>query len=218
MRRGKRKKAESYYFEFDELITRVLCDSIPKGKVDVAYLFAETSDNEASVLKAGYFLYKFGPARRLAISLLKRGYGYPGFENWRRKILKMGVASKDLFGVPEARDFPPSTSAEALGFVRFAKMKKWKTAYIVAPPLHQLRAFITTVSSVIKEKSNLKVYSFPGTAQNWLEHVVHSQGILRGSRHALIRNELQKIERYRKKGDLISAREVLDYLNKRDRK
>ena len=212
----RRDGSRSTYFELDELVTRIFSDTAPRAKVDTAYLFGETEDNEASVLKAGVFLYGMGPARRIAICDAPAGHGYPGFDNWRPKLVGMGVPAKDICGVSLAGDFPPSTHAEALGLVRFAKKRGWKSVYVVAPPLHQLRAFVTTVSEVIKEKSKLSVYSFPGIAQNWEEHIVHSQGIQKGTRAELLAEELKKIEKYYKKGDLVSGEEVLKYLDKRD--
>ncbi|MBI2048864.1 MAG: YdcF family protein [Candidatus Liptonbacteria bacterium] len=205
------------YFELDELITRILCDTAPRHKVDAAYLFSETVDNEASVLKAAVFLYGLGPVNKLAVAHLGRKFGYPGFRSWVKKLVAMGVPQKDVRLIPLAKDFPPSTDAEALGLVRYAKAKGWKSIYVVAPPLHQLRAFITTVSHAMKEKSDVKVYSFPGIPQSWEEHVVHSQGIQKGTRSELLAKELEKIERYYREGDLVSGEEVLGYLNKRDK-
>lgn len=208
---------KSSYLELDELITRVLCDTAPRQKVDAAYLFGETADNEASVLKAGVFLYGLGPVQQLAICGMGKKDGYPGFRSWTKKLASMGIPQKDIYLIQLAKDFPPSTDAEALGLVRYAKSKGWKSLYVVAPPLHQLRAFITTVSHAIKEKSNVKIYSFPGIPQSWEEHVVHSQGIQKGTRSELLAKELEKIEKYYRKGDLVSGEEVLGYLNRRDK-
>lgn len=214
--KNKNKHIGSAYFELDELITRVLCDTVQQHKVDAAYLFSETADNEASVLKAGVFLYGLGPVSKLAVAYLEKKFGYPGFRSWIKKLVSMGIPQKDIYLIPLAKDFPPSTDAEALGLIRYAKSKKWKSLYVVAPPLHQLRAFITTVSHAIQEKSNIKVYSFPGIPQSWEEHIVHSQGIQKGTRSELLAKELEKIEKYYRKGDLVSAEEVLEYLDRRD--
>lgn len=213
----KDKHMGSAYVELDELITRILCDTAPRHKVDVAYLFSETADNEASVLKAGVFLYGLGPVNKLAIAYLGKKFGYPGFRSWVKKLVSMGIPQKDIYLIPLAKDFPPSTDAEALGLVRYAKANGWKSIYVVAPPLHQMRAFITTVSHAMREKSDIKIYSFPGIPQSWEEHVVHSQGIQKGTRSELLADELEKIEKYYRKGDLVSAEEVLEYLERRDR-
>lgn len=212
----KKSFSKSSYLKLDEVVTRVLCDVTPPGKVDAAYLFAETTDNEASVLKAGAFLYGIGPAQMVILCGLGRGIGYRGFRAWQLKLLRVGIPGKDIIGVLPAGNFPPSTDAEALGIVRYAKERDWRSFYVVASPLHQLRAFVSTVSAVIKEKANLAVYSFHGIAQSWEEYVVHSQGVLKGTRSELLGTELKKIEKYYRNGDLVSADEVLGYLDKRD--
>ncbi len=220
MKIAKRKKKiipAPAYFALDELITRVLCDTAPAGKVDEAYLFGETADNEDSVLKAGAFLYGMGPAEKIAICEAPKGYGYPGFKNWQAKLIKLGIQPRDILGIPPAKDFPPSTDAEALGLVRYAKSKNWKSIYVVAPPLHQLRAFVSAVSEAVRHYPALKIYSFHGIPQKWEDHVVHSQGILRGTRSELLASELGRIEKYYRKGDLISAEDVLEYLDRRDK-
>lgn len=81
-----------------------------------------------------------------------------------------------------------------------------------------MRAFVSMVSAVVKSKSDLSVYSFPGIPQSWEEHITHSQGILRGTRSELLANELAKIEKYYRSGDLVSAAEVLEYMDERDRR
>lgn len=207
----------SPYVVLDELITRVLCDTAPPGAVDAAYLFAQTRDSQESVLKAGLFLYGMGPARKLALSDLKAQAGYPGFAAWRRRLVSSGVPTRDIVPVSSAPEFPPSTAAEALGLVRLAKKLGWRTLYVVASPLHQLRAFMTVVSYLMAEAPNLAAYSFHGIAQRWEEHIVHSQGIQQGVRSELLGAELEKIEKYYQKGDVVSAREVLKYLDKRDK-
>ncbi|MEK7169299.1 MAG: hypothetical protein AAB377_01025 [Patescibacteria group bacterium] len=212
------KSITSSYLELDELITRVLCDSATSGRVEAAYLFGETKDNQSSVLKAAGFLYSLGPVKKLGLCGMPEGFGYPGFKNWRNELVEMGVKKEDIYSVPPSDKFPPSTDAEAWGLVDYAKNNGWKSVFIIAPPLHQLRAFVSVVSAVVKSKSNLLVYSFPGIPQSWEEHITHSQGILKGTRSELLANELAKIEKYYKNGDLISAAEVLKYMDERDKR
>lgn len=50
----------STYFELDELVTRVLCDTSPARAADAAYLFGETADNESSVLAAALLAWRLG--------------------------------------------------------------------------------------------------------------------------------------------------------------
>lgn len=202
----------------DELVTRVFCDTAPAGgRADAAYLFGETADNELSVLLAALLVWRLGRTKRIALCGHPGGHGYPGFKNWRKKLIKLGIPSGKIFAVPIAADFPPSTHAESFGLARYARKKGWRTIYVVAPPIHQLRAFITTVTAVQREKAPIRIYNFAGLPQQWDEHIIHSQGIQKGTRSELLMKEMKKIEKYYKKGDLVSGEEVLKYLDRRDK-
>ncbi len=217
-RKKNQNSISSSYLELDELITRVLCDVAASGKVEAAYLFGETKDNQSSVMKAAVFLYGLGPVKKIGLCGMPEGFGYPGFESWRDELVSMGIKKPDIYSVSPSDKFPPSTDAEAWGLVEFAKSNRWKSVFVIAPSLHQLRSFVSTVSAVVKSKSKLSVYSFPGIPQSWEEHITHSQGILKGTRNELLANELAKIERYYRNGDLVSAEEVLKYMDRRDKK
>lgn len=215
----KMKKAEPYKDAavLNELVTRVLCDISPRGgRANALYLFGETRDNENSVIAAGEFLWRLGRVSRVCISNQKAWAAFPGFDSWEKKLIKAGVPRARITGIPLAQDFPPSTDAEAAGLIRFTEARGWRTIYIVAQPLHQLRAFVSCVSVAKREKSNVFIFNFTGFPQRWEERIVHSQGIQRGTRSNLIRKELKKISRYFKKGDLVSPGNVLKYMNKRD--
>lgn len=200
-----------------ELITRIFADTAPRGgKANAVYLFGQTSDNEESVLKVGALLWKFRHVARVCISGGKEGNGFVGFDAWKKTLNDMGVPLTKIIGVPLAKDIPPSTDAEAIGLARFVKKHRWRTLYITSPPLHQLRAFISCVSAFKREKTTSNIYSHVGFPQRWEEHVVHSQGIQRDTRSALIRKELKKIEEYCINGKLIKPRDVLQYMNRRD--
>ncbi len=62
----------------------------------------------------------------------------------------------------------------------------------------------------------LLLYSRPGSPQSWDETVVHSQGVLKARRAELIKAEMERIEKYRDKGDLASDDEIIRYLIMRD--
>ena len=207
----------SSFSELDELVTRVFCDTAPKTPADVAYLFGETADNESSVLVAASLMWKLGRTKLIALCGHSGGRGYPGFDNWKEKLVGLGVPAKKIIGVSLSRDFPPSTHAESFGLVRYAKDNDWKIIYVVAPPIHQLRAFVTVVTAVLRERSPLLIYNFVGIPQRWEEHIIHSQGVQEGTRSELLVGEMKKIEKYYKKGDLVSGEEALKYLDKRDK-
>ncbi len=216
--RKKREVEIEGYSELDELITRIFFDPVPYDKKpDIAYLFGETVDEEDSVLKAGAALYDTGAIKKIAHCGARKGHAFSGKKNWSKKLHALGIPFKDIYPIPLSKKFPPSTHAESFGLVSYARKQGWKKIYIVAPPLHQLRAFVTTVSAIIKEKSHLRVYSFTGLPQNWEERIAHSQKPQKRARHEFFGDEFKKIEKYYQKGDLVSGKEILKYLEKRDK-
>ncbi|CAD7924620.1 unnamed protein product [Amoebophrya sp. A25] len=88
---------------------------------------------------------------------------------------------------------------------------------IVAPTIHLLRAFVTTISVIVKRNLTeaVNVFAYPGENTDWNGRVVHSQGIAEGTRMALLGGEIARIERYYAKGDLVHPTAVLEYLQKR---
>ena len=64
----------------------------------------------------------------------------------------------------------------------------------------------------------LHVYAAAGgTAPGrWNAEVVHSQGVVRGVRTDLVQGEVERMRRYCAKGDLLTPREALQLLARRD--
>jgi hypothetical protein len=199
-----------------ELLIRVLCDIVPGVQADGAYLFAQTVDNQQSVFEEGVDLIKQCRAKRLLIPDSAPRCGYPGFRAWHQALLGPGLREADVIGVPTASFSTLNTLVEAEALVRYAKRKAIARVFVVAAPFQQLRAFVTTVSVVLREFPELRIYNRAGAALAWDETVVHSQGTLRCKRGELIQSELERIERYRGKGDLVSEEEVFSYLRWRD--
>ncbi|MEW5957539.1 MAG: YdcF family protein [Chloroflexota bacterium] len=199
-----------------ELLIRTLCDPLPEFPVDAAYLFAQTADNQAAVFSAGLELIRQQQARQLLFTGSAACPGYPGFEAWQQELVKRGLSRAVISGVPND-SFPLlHTLIEATALVRYAHQRRLTSLVVVASPFQQLRAFMTTISVVLREYPELQVYNRVGAALPWHETVIHSQGTLECQRHALIQSELDRIERYHAQGDLASTEQVLRYLNRRD--
>lgn len=197
-----------------ELITRVFCDTRPRRKVDAVYIFGESRDNEDSVLETGISLWKSGRVKRVCIPS-QSSFWVTRHKEWKKRLMSGGVPESRILGIPLSHDFPPSTDAEASGLADNAKLHNWKNIFITATPLHHLRAFISTISALDRKKIKLNIFNYAGSAQSWNKNIVHSQDIQRGTRRKLIYKELEKIEHYFQKGDLISPRKTLKYLDNR---
>ncbi len=195
-------------------LARVFSDALPK-RADLVYLVSETEDNQASVLKRGLSIYRSIVAPVIGIFGIGPGVGYPGREVWEAELAEMGCRHPTI--IPLRSDATPNTFTEARSLVAVAKKEGWSKVVIVAPAFHLLRAFVSFVSAALLDYPELKIYPQLGEGLPWDENVVHSQGTTRGKRSELFLGELYRIAQYRDKGDLVPRREVLAYLERRDR-
>jgi len=200
-----------------QTIIKILCDIRPPKPVDAAYLFAQTKDNEESSFYIARKLVRHSMSGKILILDSEFSSGYAGFDVWKGKLAKLGIEEDQIVGV-NLKTGNHNTLTEAEAVVRFAKYSNYETIIISAAPFHQVRAFMTTVRVAIVEYPELKIYSIPGKALAWNEYVTHSQGILTAERSELINSEMERIEHYISKGDLVSFDEVAHYLKRRDTK
>lgn len=198
------------------LTIRVLCDSPPPPPADGAYLFAQTVDNQESVLAAGRDLIDRGQVQNLLISAAGAVSGYPGGDRWRHELERRHVPPLCLRAVKPPVDKILHTRLEAEALIRHTRTKGYKHLIVVSAPFHQLRAFMTTVSVALEQMPELKIYSQVGGVLPWHETVVHSQGRLTLPRSDLIQAELERIEQYQQQGDLAPTEAILAYLKQRD--
>ena len=198
-------------------MVRTLCDDDGIRVVDTAYLFAQTTDNENSSLITGARLYRDNRVGLLGICAGNdhAASGYSGFSSWKEKLTRLGVPEHAILGI-DIPDGNLNTLTEATTLVRESKRRALKTLRVIASPFHQIRCFISTVSVVLREYPELKVYSKVGYAMEWNKRVAHSQMTTIGKRSELIAGELDRINRYHEKGDLVSPDEIINYLDQRD--
>ena len=204
---------------FSELLLRVLGEpGLENDVADIIYLFGQTPDNEDSVLTKAVEVYNQRRAKLIGFSTEKSGSaGYAGFQHWKDSLITADIPENIIVGINLLvlrENFNTLSEAEAL--IKEAKIRNWKKAYITAPAFHLPRAFITTISVVLREYPQLKVYSLVGIPLDWNERVRHSQGTTVGTRTELIMGELERIDRYHAKGDLVSLEKIFNYLGSRD--
>jgi len=199
-----------------ELLTRILCDTLPPVTADGAYLFGQTEDNQESVFLSAQELVSHALVRRILISDAQPKSGYPGGQAWRTALMGLGISSLMIEEVPVEPTPTLNTLIEAESLMRHAKNKNYSSIIVIAAPFHQERAFMTAVSVAVSENSDACLYSYPGRALAWDEEVIHSQGTVLATRAGLISGEQERINKYQKKGDLVSYSQVLAYLRKRD--
>lgn len=204
--------------EWFELLARVLRDFVPSDVVaDIVYLFGQTADHQESVLRKGELQIHQNRARRIGICALDGVAFYPGGSTWRSELISRGVEPGIIVPIQQeiGSPFPPSTDCEAVSLVRAAVKSKWRTIFVISPPPHQVRAFCSTVSAMIREAADLAIYSVVGEAVDWNKTVTLSQSVPPGPEYQQLSSEYGKITRYFQKGDMVSGGEILSYLNKR---
>ncbi|MBP9822430.1 MAG: hypothetical protein KBC81_03250 [Candidatus Pacebacteria bacterium] len=196
-----------------ELYTRILCDIRPE-QTEIIYIFGQTKDNESLVLDEVSELWnKMGVSTKIMIDQGTTNHGYPGYHTWLSALLKNGVPAENIIPLDIPADLNTLTESEAL--TDYMSQKKISSATIICPPFHQVRAFSTLVSSIIKKNLSIKIYNKPSDPKDWQANVFHSQGVLEASRKELIQEETKRIETYHKKGDILSVKEILEYLDSR---
>lgn len=158
----------------DILIVNTLVFADAKiNRPDAIYLFAQTKDNQASVLDKATELAK---EHMVPIAICGgKGSGYPGFNSWHDELTARDIPSKYI--VPIRPLSPLHTLTEAIGLVREAKKREWKDIIIVSSPFHQVRAFLSTLHALLSEYPSLNVYNQTGIAMNWNEYAAHHQGL-----------------------------------------
>lgn len=68
----------------------------PSKQTDAAYLYAQSSDNEDSVIFPARKLLEDGLALRILLMNNDSNPGYPGYHVWKDKLIKLGIRGSDI--------------------------------------------------------------------------------------------------------------------------
>ncbi|WP_266206112.1 YdcF family protein [Pontibacter kalidii] len=202
----------------EELIIRTLADTLPDKPLDALFLFGQTEDNQESSFSIAKRLVQEGQVQKVLFLQAEPLSGYPGYEAWYEEMIKRGILSDKLEGVPDPGKAYLHTLIEAEAMAKHAKDKGYKSIAVAAAPFQQPRAFMTAVTAAHRHYPQLYLYSQPGKPLPWCRKVTHSQGKVEDTRAGLIKGEMERIRKYNAQGDLEAVEEVLDYLSRRDQK
>ena len=182
---------------------------------DAAYLFTNTSDNQASVFEGAQKLYQRGIVDLFLIMDGPDDTGYPGAKEWLSHLQKY-IPKKNIKLVEFKNSENLNTYSESQNVVMYARKNKIDALHIVAAPFHMLRAFMTIASEAIKENAGLRVYPWYGSELDWERSVLHSQGRETATRRQFVRKEMQKIRSYQiKPGNIMPTWEITNYVQTR---
>lgn len=202
--------------ELLELTDRIFSDHFPAKLHTVVYVFSETTDNQGSPIAQAASLWAKGLVQEIVCADGETDHGDSGFAFRKNLLRQLMVAETAISPLVIPLNINVNTLTEAQAIVRHVKTMSGKTLLVSAPPFHQRRAFVTTVSVALREYPELCIYNAVGTPLNWQERVRHSQGTLSATRKELTVSEYDRLLRYHAKGDLCSCKEVLQYLDARD--
>ena len=188
----------------------------------VANVHGNTPQNELSPIRGAAQLYRVGRVTDLYLcggeeyrATPQSPIAYSGYSSWRDQLMDRGVLSRNIHAID--RPHPSHTGTEAQHFVRLAQERGWRKAFVIAPPLQILRAFVNNVTFVIRFDVHLKVYAHPGPPQPWHEQALHSQGGQTLTRLDSVIGEWERLNTwYDNEYDLVAAQKVLEYLAWRD--
>lgn len=201
---------------------RILRDSEPPRDIDAICFFGQTQENDRVALRAiaeRWRKYHCPVLVGLCERIEKGVFIVRGSDAWVNDLEEYGVARESVMVYPMSNKFPPSTDAEAYGMVEIIKRKSWSRLVVTVPPLHAVRAFVTFVSACVKSGlDDACIWSAPSEAPPWDEVVCYSGGMLQTSREKHIVVDATKTTTYCLKGDHLTAREVIEYMQARPNK
>ncbi len=217
-----------------KLIAVVYNDSLPK-RADAAYLFGEEPQNEDPVLTCGEKMLSENSVEQLffpgsnGTSLNGNHYKW---KRWDDRLIRFVRSRNDRDSVIHSIPIVSEgitfwhTHIEAGKLIEYAADQEIKTLFVTAVTTHQIRAFVETVWAVLTgcggllPKQDIRVWSNPPPrlSRSWHAPTVIAQTQAGGPKPMIdtIADELERIERYWAKGDLVTCEEVLEYLAWRD--
>jgi len=198
------------------LQTVVLNDLCPE--LDAVIIYGETVDNEASVLLKAKELFERQKGNlTVIITAPKYPLACKHEKRYRLGLHQLGVPPGRIMAINFPDDgIPANTYSESVQAMEWlADHNIGPKIGVIAAPFHILRTIVSAWSAQNKNSRSERFVFFPipGAYLPWQEEVVHSQGVLMGTRQELVLHELMSLLRYHRKGDLISPSHALRIYN-----
>lgn len=202
----------------NSLSVRILCDCIPEQlhrENTVIYCFAHHKVNvpimakTLSYMSVDYPIYIVDNEDEMS--------GVSSFKTNKKIYEKYHV--ENIKPIPYGQTWI-NTKIECNAIIPFFVEKEIENVIIVTPAFHMERAIMTFVSSLMEqdEDRNIMVYAKPATIYNWNDITCSHQGRTTCSFFDMVQLEKERIDTYRKKGDIKSEKDVLHYFKERDKR
>lgn len=210
-----------------QLAERLVSDKRPR--LEHAYSFGQTRDNEPSMFQAAAKIQMEGLARTFWVIDGAAADGFPGYDAWHEGLGRLvGYENVSRLLIPEWVQNSLNANGERFGrnantfsesrsLVDLAKEEGIRHAYALSIPLHFLRAYMTAASEAIDKGGGISIFAYLGEPQPWDEVVAHSQGISVATRAEHVRREMKRIRDYSRPpfSNMRSVREILEYMDRR---
>ena len=227
------KEYEPTNLEIAEIFLRVLCDKAPE-KADVLFIHSSFKDQylEDCLTREATFLWQKGKCEFIVINGMtslecaKENNISNGSEKYIERLISGGVLRDNILLIPSSHN----TAEESQNILKMAKEKNWQTLLVMSTPHHQVRCFLTIVSTMEELDIHIKVYNTTFHNVDWdmkvVRKVLGGQNVLgqkdeEGSFISLMKGELERIKRYAIPSSnynrSATIKEALDYLEKRDK-
>jgi len=208
-----RKKDPQLGLDGIEALYQMVMNDQKPSWVHGVYLFSETFDNYDSSFKAASQLMARDAAPEVFI-IYGGGHGSPGYANLYDE-LSVFVDKGRIMPINIDNPTGINTMSESIALVKFAYEEKRKLFYLVAPPFHMLRAFMTAASVAIRHGSEINFFAYPGAPQDLNKAVKHSQGRGPFPRWKWFELELESIKKYLEGKDIESIPKIIKYMQNR---
>ena len=145
----RKKESELGLNGIEEMYQMVMNNQRPSFTKGI-YVFIETEDNWGSSFKAASKLIKRDAATEVFSVYPKNWAGSPGFEKWKSRLERfVGFARVRHISLDNPKGV--NTLSESNALVKFAHETGRYSFYLVAPPFHMLRTFMTAASVAIRQ-------------------------------------------------------------------
>lgn len=196
--------------DLTQLSIRILYDIIPDSLLDnntAIYCFAH---NDINIPFIATTIQPF--SNRFPIYILKN-IGYMSGVSDYKDVIALYNSFDISTKVIEYNDNWINTKIESNAVISWCASNNIKNLIISAPIFHIIRAYMTIVSSL--SDHNINIYAIPVKINQWSNITITHQGKNRNSFNNFIKIELERIEKYILKGDILQPNIIWDYMLKR---
>lgn len=195
--------------DLTQLSIRILYDIIPNSLLDntVIYCFAHNDINIPFIAETIKPL-----SNRFPIYILKN-IGYMSGVSDYKDVFKCYNNFNVSTNLIPYNDNWINTKIESIAVINWCVTNNIKNLIICAPIFHIIRAYMTIVSSL--SHHNINIYAIPAQIKKWSNTTITHQGKNINSFNNFINIELDRIEKYILKGDILEPKSIWDYMLKR---